>query len=335
MSRLAMPSTPTGFRRATSGLLLPDVPAPAGFRLKKRIYISTRHPVKTATTGAAVRVLRELPRRDIERTFRRNHEHVFRVKPKGDWLDQLVDYLYHYELAWSLAQSCKGVQTTASQTTADVTISPTAGNPLVIGAGNYGTRTVSSVATLGGSGSDSFTQCASAAAAGSTRGTDVWYLATAGSGRTGVRITFSGIAGTFNKEGYCWELSGIVGTFTFDLANGTGATGTTSQPTTPAITTTGAGTGFAVGVIVTEDSVTLNPETSPANEFTSGGIIGATSDAACSLLNPTSASHQAQWHLSGPGDNSTSIAAFKQVGGAAARPWDLAHTPQFQSLMAM
>lgn len=217
-------------------------------------------------------------------------------------------------MALSLVQH-KVAQTTASQLTVAVTVTSTAvGALLVVCTGNNGTRTVVSVTDNATGGSNTYVQASGAAGTTGVDQTDVWYcLSAAHAGATTVTVTFSGVAGTFNKEAWVFEVSGFTSA-AFDLAaNVTNGTGVASTDTGASVTTTST-TGFLVGVITTSFTIAANPKA--GNEFTSGGDISATSDAACSLISSTATAHQPVW-TDGTATASfcSSTAAFKEASG--------------------
>lgn len=214
----------------------------------------------------------------------------------------------------------KVTQTTANQLTVAVTLAPTAsGSLIVVCTGNAGTRTVLSVVDDASGGSNTYTQAASAAATQAAHQSDIWYvLSAANSGAVTVTATFSGATGTFNKEAWVFEVSGFT-TAAFDGAGGvTNGTGASNTDTGAAITTTST-TGFLAGVIITANNITVNPKA--GNEFTAGGDITSTSDAAASLISSTAASHQPAWTDSAAaGSFCSSTAAFKESSGSSKPP---------------
>jgi hypothetical protein len=199
-------------------------------------------------------------------------------------------------------------ETTASSTSITVPIAPTAaGDLLVVGAASTGTRTVSSVSD----GTNAFTKATGAAGAGSTRGTDVWYLLKSTAGKTSITITFSGSAGTFTKEGYFWEVTGFTSPV-FDAANKVTAAAPSNGITSGASVTSTAATGknvFAVGVILTNGGIQANPY--PGSSFKWGGDISTTNDAACSAFGSGSGTYQPLWADSGTAATA-STATFKE-----------------------
>jgi hypothetical protein len=202
-------------------------------------------------------------------------------------------------------------RSTASATTVSVTMTSTAAGALiVVAADNASSRTVSSITD--NLGTNTYVQASGAASSNGTDRGDIWYCLNANSGITSVTITFSGAAGTFNKEGFVFEVAGFVSA-TFDLA-GAVNTQTANVVTVngPSITTTST-IGFAVGLAVAANQI-VAPNPQAGNEFTAGGDISAASNASASLISTTAAPHQPVWN-----DNTTSgtfcssVAAFKEL----------------------
>lgn len=218
-------------------------------------------------------------------------------------------------MAITLSQHKVG-QSTANATTVDVTVTATTlGRLLVMLAGNGGARTVTGVATTAGA--NPFTQYSPTVAAVHTVlnfGCDAWWLASAPSGVTTWRVTFSGAAGTFDKNGWFFEVAGFT-TPVVDagnkVSNGTGA----SNTDTGASITTTATAGFACACVMTGDSITANPKA--ANEFSAGGDISASANAACSLIYSTAAAHQPAWtDTSAAIGFCSSTVSFKETSGS-------------------
>lgn len=201
--------------------------------------------------------------------------------------------------------------TSANQATVAVTVtSTTAGNPLIVGAANGASMTVTGVTDNKAGGTNIYTQATSAAASQGGGRTDVWYCLNPGGGVTSVTVTFS-VSDTNVKDGWVFEVSGFSAA-AFDLANHlNNGTGVGTTDTGVSVTTTSA-TGFVVGVIAVGTAIVTNPAS--GNEFTAGGDIAAgSSNAACSLISTTAAGHQPAWT-----DSNTnaafcaSTAAFKE-----------------------
>lgn len=181
----------------------------------------------------------------------------------------------------------------ASATTVAVTISATAANSLVVvGCSAWDvTRTVSSVSD----GTNTYTQATGAASVGFVAGgVDFWYFLKVGSGITTVTITFSGAAGTFDKQGIVWEVSGFVNA-AFNLAGVVQTSGSGTTDTGASVTTSLP--GFAAGLIgvqTTEGSIVANPQ--GGNSFTSGGDITSSLHAAgCSKILSSGGAQQPVW----------------------------------------
>lgn len=191
-------------------------------------------------------------------------------------------------------RSHKGTDSAASATTVQVTsITATlTGSLIVVGAANVGGRTVTGVTDNIG---NTYTQATGAAGASiaDTLGTDVWYCLSAASGVTSVTVTFSGGAGTFNKDAWVDEVTGFT-TAAFDVAAALNeGSGVANVDTGAAVTTTSA-TGFVVGVVATSSGISANP--TAANEFTAGGdIVANTLNAMCALISTTAAAHIPIW----------------------------------------
>lgn len=202
---------------------------------------------------------------------------------------------------------------TTSATSVSVTITgATGGNLLVCCPGwNDATRSVLSITdgtanftqfTYGGGNNVVFTD--------GTRKTDVWYLPSATPGATSVTINWSnGASSGFNKEGWVFEVAGY-NSATPDVGGVSSAGQVSNTLNGPTIITTTSAC-FIAAVTVVSDAVDQNPFI--GNEFTTGGDIGATFDAACSLITTTSGSHQPKWHTAGNSSFVSSVAAFKET----------------------
>jgi hypothetical protein len=210
-------------------------------------------------------------------------------------------------------------QTSANQTTVVATVTSTgSARLLVVALGNGGGRTVSTITDNIG---NTYVQASGAAATetADTFGSDVWYVLSAASGVTTITVTFSGAAGTFNKQCFFWEVSGFT-TAAFDGANAVSNGTTTASTATGAAVTTTSTNGFVVGIVIPTQNVTGNP--AAGNEFTSGGDISPTSDAACALISATAASHTPAWDLQNDGSFASSTAAWKETAAAGPTlPW--------------
>lgn len=181
------------------------------------------------------------------------------------------------------------------------------GSMNVVGCGNNGNRTVSSVTD---SASNTYTQAASAAGSDGTHNSDVWYALSPTTGVTTVTCNFSGAADGTNKEIWVWEFPKQGNTWVFDLAAGINGTCASSADTGASVTTTHT-EGFVVGVCITSNNITASP--AAGNEFTFGGDIGATADGGASLLSTTAASHTPAWtDTCLPTTFGSSTAAFKR-----------------------
>lgn len=190
------------------------------------------------------------------------------------------------------------------------------GSLIVVSAANVAGRTVTGVTD--NLGTNVYVRATSAAAVSTTGtlGSDIFYCLSANSGVTSVTITFSGAAGTDNKDGWVDEVTGFT-TAAFDLANHVDNQTTAANVDTSAAIVTTSTNGFAMAVCATAGSVTVNPKA--GNEFSAGGDIApTTTNAACALISSTAASHQAQWTDSFGLTYCASIAAFKEGAVAAA-----------------
>jgi hypothetical protein len=200
-------------------------------------------------------------------------------------------------------------QTKANQTTVTTTINPTGtGNLLAVATGNSASRNVVGVSD----GIHAFTQAPGAIGSdASGHQTDIWFLPISTAGRTSITVTFAGAPGTFNKELWFWEVAGFVNPIldvTGSVHNGAQSAGVASGASV-AVTTSPE---FIAAVNVTSGSVTGNPQ--PGNEFTAGGDVSATQDAAVSLIaTGVPAAHQARWTDNGS-SFASSTAAFKESG---------------------
>jgi hypothetical protein len=204
----------------------------------------------------------------------------------------------------SIVQS-QNSYTTASSTTATVTVTSTgAGNLLVVGTSNLDNRTVSSVSD----GTNAFTQATgSPSNGGGNTHTDVWYLTSSTAGKTTITVTFNGTSTT--KGIWFWEVAGT--NIAFDNATHNGASTVGAIDTGTAITT--ANTGFVIGVIGSNGSVTNSPATTNA-QFTNGAINGSGKSAACWVLAPVG-TYTPSWNDSGILVNfAASSAAFTVLG---------------------
>lgn len=188
------------------------------------------------------------------------------------------------------------------------------GSLIVVGAANVAGRTVTGVTD--NLGTNTYVRATSAAAVSTTGtlGTDIWHCLGANAGVTSVTITYSGAAGTDNKDGWVDEVTGFT-TAGFDLANHVdNQTSAANVDSSAAITTTSTN-GFAMAVVAVTTLTTANPKV--GNEFSAGGDIAAnTTNAACALISSTAASHQAQWSDAGS-NYCASIAAYKEIGVSA------------------
>lgn len=197
---------------------------------------------------------------------------------------------------------------TTNGVTVPITVTSTgAGNLLVVGTVNNSSRNVTGVSD----GTNNFTQATNAKGTSAAAGTftDIWYLLSSQASKVTITITFSGAAGTFKKEGFFWEVSGLSNP-TFDLANHTtNATDSAGTTTGASITTTGT-SEFAVGAYGSDNGVSQNPKT--GNEFTSGGDIGTFGEmAGNSLITSVVGAHQPVWLDANPADFASSTAGFK------------------------
>lgn len=152
-----------------------------------------------------------------------------------------------------------------------------------------------------------FTQATSAASTNGTQRADIWYLLNT-SGKTNLCVTYSGSAGTFNKEVKVWYVKGITA---FDTGAHTNAGASSGNVSTGAAVTTTGSTGFIASIITVSDSITLSPDT--GNEFKDGGVIWqTTNDAASSFVSSSAATHTPTFHNSAStGAFGSSTAAFK------------------------
>ena len=182
----------------------------------------------------------------------------------------------------------------ASGSTIAVTITAnSASNMLVVCAANRTTLTVSTVADNATGGSNTYTQFGAGSAHGvnGTRESDCFKtLSAAHAGATTVTVTFSGTV-TNSAHAEVWEVSGFV-TAAEDGGNHNGTTG--ANPAGASVTTTST-TGFCVGALETNGSLTANP--AAGNEFTSGGdsASGADNYGFVSLISSTAAAHNPAW----------------------------------------
>lgn len=128
--------------------------------------------------------------------------------------------------------------------------------------------------------------------------TECWYLPSAPSGKTVVRVTWPSATAT-DKQAVIFEVTGFLSDpFPFIASGVTGAS--SGSPLGPAARSNPV-PSFIVGEIITVGSgVTSNP--AAGNEFTTGGDITTQLNAACSLITSEGKSHQPQW--------TTSVATF-------------------------
>lgn len=216
------------------------------------------------------------------------------------------------EAAVAVVQHKTG-QTNASQVTVPITVTGTAaGNLLVVATGNAGTRTVTKVCTDGTTcaAGNSFTHSVGCDSALGTDEAEIWYLTPSTAGVTTITISFSGSSGTFNKEGWAWEVSGFTNPTTDGCQVVNSGTAAASTATGASITTT-ATAGFVAAVVISSANITVNPKA--GNEFTGGGDISATSDAACSLVSASAAAHQPTWTTTTGATFNSSTGAFKET----------------------
>jgi hypothetical protein len=209
--------------------------------------------------------------------------------------------------------------TTANQATVAVTIAAsTAGNHIIVGAGNNGGLTVTGVTDNATGGSNVYSQIAGAQSdrdGGAGGKGDVWAsLSTPRGGATTVTITFSS-ATTNVKVGFVDEVSGLVGA-SLDVAAVVNqqTTGTTDSG---ASVTTSSTDGFVFGLCITGNGITANP--AAGNEFTAGGDIESVISlwAACSLISTTAAAHQPKWTDTAGQNFCASTVAFKAAAGGS------------------
>lgn len=204
----------------------------------------------------------------------------------------------------------------ANATTVAITVTATGtGRLLVVGTACNEDRTVTGVSD----GTTAFTQFTGVrgALSGISSFSDIWYLPASSNGKTTITITFSGVAGTFEKLGWFWEVSGFttagadVGTHVDDQTATVGALENGGSVTTTSTT------GFVVGVVVSNTGTLNNPHI--GNEFTSGGDIevGTTFWAGCSLISSTAAAHQPAWDGVASDPFAASTASWKETGGGA------------------
>lgn len=213
-------------------------------------------------------------------------------------------------MAISIVQHVAKAQAAGSSSIAITVAATSAGNLLVvIVGGNPNTVTISSVTDNATGGSNTYAQRSGARGTDASRFIDCWRsLSAAHGGATTITITGSG-ANVEDAE--FWEVSGFT-TAGDDVAavvnNGVQSGGTA---TGAAVTTTST-TGFIVAGDMTSAGVTANPKA--GNEFTSGGDIDANSNAFCSLISTTAASHQPAWSDTGTSFTSNTV-AFKETAG--------------------
>lgn len=209
-------------------------------------------------------------------------------------------------MALSVVQH-KLANSAANSTTLDITVTSTgAGNLLVCGASNQGTRTVTGI-----SGGGTWVQFPSAEITVSGRETDIWYVVSSSSGVTTVTITYSGAAGTFSKTGEVWEVSGFT-TAAEDGANTTSGNTAGGTMTGAAVVTTSTN-GFVVGINGNAATGTIDQNPAAGNEFTSGGD-SVDRFGAVSLISSTAVSHTPAWHVTADVAFVASTAAFKEGG---------------------
>jgi hypothetical protein len=200
---------------------------------------------------------------------------------------------------------------TANATTSTCTVTSTgAGNLLVVGLGSNAARTIVSVSD----GTNSFTQATGTQAVNTNNNDniDIWYLLSSSSGKTTITVTWSGAAGTFQKEIWFWEVSGLTSPTFLTGSHISSAVGTGNVNTGTSFTTT-APQGFSVGVYLTNSgNVTSNP--APGNPYGAGGVV--LSDAACSLIWSGAGTYTPAWTDAGTSNFCASTVAF--ISGAAA-----------------
>lgn len=219
--------------------------------------------------------------------------------------------------AISLTQHSVAVSAANAVTIAKTVTSTGSGNLLITGLANAGQRTVTGCTDNIG---NTWVQAASAAANWPTLNfnTDIYYVLSGTSGVTTVTCTFSGVAGTFDKEAWFFEVSGCTSCAFDGAAPLSSGSGVASVYTGASVTTTGT-TGFAVGIIQLGSSVDQNPNS--GNEFSAGGDISVNGNAGASLISSTAAAHTPVWHGTTTNSNfCSSTATFKLTSGAVTTP---------------
>lgn len=204
----------------------------------------------------------------------------------------------------SVVQS-QNALTTASSTTAAVTVTATgAGNLLVVQTMNSDNRTVTGVSD----GTNAFTQATGAAGnnAGGGIQVDTWYLLSSSSGKTTITVTFSGTSTT--KSVFFWEVSG--NGIAFEVANrqNSGTVGATD--TGASITPTA--TAFIASTIGTAGTITASPAASNTS-FPNGAIQSNSKSAAEWGFQPLG-TYTPTWSDSGAGTFASTVAAFTATG---------------------
>lgn len=230
-------------------------------------------------------------------------------------------------MAWSVVQVKSGasLSNAGNPATQSVTMTSTGSGNLLVAfiACSDKNKTVNSVSD----GTNSFTQFPSATFNSVTTNpvdwmADCWYLLSSTSGKTSITVTFSGgVVANGVTEIFCYEITGVTTPARDGTSNqSTAQTGSGTTDTGPSFTTAGASDGIAIGYIVVNDAVSVNPKA--GNAFTSSGLIdGVTSDAVCSLLRPSNTSQTPVWTDAGSAQSYQSmLVAFKETGGAAATP---------------
>lgn len=201
------------------------------------------------------------------------------------------------------------LQSTANAVTISIPIRTTiAGDTIIAGIAAGTSHTVTRVSADAVCTNADFTQATSAASTNGTQRADIWHLLNT-AGKSNVCVTYSGSAGTFNKEIKIWIVRGLTA---FDTGNHTNAgTGSGASVNTGAAVTTTGSTGFVVSVMTVNNSITLIPDT--GNEFKDGGVIWpSTTDGAISFVSSSAATHTPTFHDGSASDSfGSSTAAFK------------------------
>lgn len=170
-------------------------------------------------------------------------------------------------MATAFVQTSKNNQASNASSLSTSLSATTAGQTIIVATQYDPSRTIASVVTTGGTGSDTFTITSLAGPAGSTGGDyAIYLLQSCGSGRTGITVTYSGA--TPYSDIIAWVISGQTGTV---VDKSVTASGTGSSVTTASTGTLTSADEFALEYATS--SAQINSVNSP---WTSDGITSIT-----------------------------------------------------------